>query len=137
MSYQGRIRRLLETRFTFADGRQDGQRAVTHQQLQTLAVVLDGALPVLRRLTSADRLELVRRQPRLRMSHAHAGTSRARQHARQVQVGLVVAARDRQRWTSTNHVVVRLNTFCAIVGSFRHVLHAVGAVLVTLGHTRQ
>ena len=41
------------------------QEAFTDEQLQTLVVMFDGALPILGQLPSARRLELVRRHPRI------------------------------------------------------------------------
>ena len=43
----------------------DEQEAFTDEQLQTLVVMFDGALPILGQLPSARRLELVRRHPRI------------------------------------------------------------------------
>ena len=41
------------------------QEAFNDEQLQTLVVMFDGALPILGQLPSARRLELVRRHPRI------------------------------------------------------------------------
>lgn len=42
----------------------DGENTLGQQQLEALAVMSDGSLPVLGRLPAADELEFVRRQPR-------------------------------------------------------------------------
>ena len=51
--------------FALTHGRVDEQEAFDDEQLETLVVMLDGALPILGRLPTTRRLELVRRHPRL------------------------------------------------------------------------